>query len=719
MRSLTTLALLIALLALVAVGKTLNRGAVAGTSLTTIAVTTDGFYDAFPGLVKWGGNFVVVYRKGMRHAGVKGTIVKKVSSDGGMTWSAESTVYSDAVYDVRDPQIIKRSNGDLLVIFIKQDPGPPIATLHDGEFVMKSTDGGETWGTPVQVDSAFTGFSASSGPIVELGNGDLLISLFGKNVGDAFWSASVVKSTDGGATWGSEVIIGNGVTDLRDYQEPNLLKLQNGNILCMIRTQGGVFYQSTSTDSGATWPSVTSAFTASGAPRMAQFTSGRIVIFYRRQTGANQQIVAKHSSDNGTTWSTNELAVGPDPFVMYYASAFENSPGQLALVWAQERTVGQGTGVVPCDLFFRYFDENEIAAPTAASSSVSGRITDVDGRPVEGVAIVMNGTEIRKTITDSSGYYQFNDVETSGFYSVTPSRANYSFSPSSRSFSQLGSHTDAAFSSSFVGDTTNPLDAPEYFVRQLYVDVLGHEPDESGFNFWTDQILACNGAADCISSRRVDVASAFFVAQEFQQTGPFIYNIYSSALGRRPTFDEFAKDRQRVVAGPSLDSQKAAFTQDFVKRPEFVQKYGNARTAKSFVHAILKTVRRTSGLDLTSLVGPLLVDYQKGHDMNQSRGLVLNTIAANGTLAQAQYNSAFVLTEYFAYLRRDPSPAAYDFWLRVIDDRAHRSYRIMVCTFVTSAEYQRRFSSVVTHSTNECGTTKRSPWVKKPVLSGF
>ena len=49
---------------------------------------------------------------------------------------------------------------------------------------------------------------------------------------------------------------------------------------------------------------------------------------------------------------------------------------------------------------------------------------------------------------------------------MTPSLANYSFSPLSRSISQVGNHTDAAFTGSANGDIANPLDTPEYFVRQ-------------------------------------------------------------------------------------------------------------------------------------------------------------------------------------------------------------------------------------------------------------
>src|SRR6185369_8793993 len=100
---------------------------------------------------------------------------------------------------------------------------------------------------------------------------------------------------------------------------------------------------------------------------------------------------------------------------------------------------------------------------------------------VEGAAVRMTGSQNRLTITDAQGNYRFDNVETNGFYVVSPSRPNFNFNPAQRSFSQLGSHTDAVFTGTTTGTAVNPLDATEYFVRQQYLDFLGREPDESGF----------------------------------------------------------------------------------------------------------------------------------------------------------------------------------------------------------------------------------------------
>jgi hypothetical protein len=44
-------------------------------------------------------------------------------------------------------------------------------------------------------------------------------------------------------------------------------------------------------------------------------------------------------------------------------------------------------------------------------------------------------------------------------------------------------------------------------------------------------------------------------------------------------------------------------------------------------------------------------------------------VADNVALATASYNQAFVLTEYFGYLRRNTDQNGCDFWLNVLNNR--------------------------------------------------
>ena len=55
------------------------------------------------------------------------------------------------------------------------------------------------------------------------------------------------------------------------------------------------------------------------------------------------------------------------------------------------------------------------------------------------------------------------------------------------------------------------------------------------------------------------------------------------------------------------------------------------------------------GIDLSSLRATMLSDYDSG-----GRSLVVRDAVQANAFAQAEYNKAFVLMEYFGYLRRGP-----------------------------------------------------------------
>jgi len=156
-----------------------------------------------------------------------------------------------------------------------------------------------------------------------------------------------------------------------------------------------------------------------------------------------------------------------------------------------------------------------------------------------------------------------------------------------------------------------------------------------------------------------------------------------------------------VVGGATLEAQKTAFAQSFVQRAEFTARYQANATADSFVDALLQTVQLSGG-DLSGQRANLISTYNAGANPNESRASVLHAIADNATFKQSQYNAAFVLTEYFGYLRRDADPDGFNFWLNVLNHGDPQNSRGMVCSFITSAEYQRRFSTVVSRTNAEC-----------------
>ena len=388
--------------------------------------------------------------------------------------------------------------------------------------------------------------------------------------------------------------------------------------------------------------------------------------------------------------STTQFTGGP---VLYFRAGFDPSTSRAY------NPAGGGAQTDGFGLRTRFIT----GAPTAASATISGQVTDANGAALPGVVMRLSGSTSSTAITDANGKYLFENLDAADFCTVTPELANYHFSPASRSFSLVGNTTDAVFSASpDAVASTNAIDSNEYFVRQQYLDFLNREPDHQGLLYWSNRLNQCNADAGCLRERRIDVSAAFFKSLEFQKTGSYIYRMYAGALGRPLSYVEFAADRGRVVGGANLDADKAAFAGEFVARPEFVQKYQANLSAESFVDALLQTLRNATSVDLSSERADLITRYNSGDTLNESRGRVVADMAENAAFATVVYNPAFVQMEYFGYLRREIDADGYAFWLNVLNDRDAGNYRGMVCSFITSTEYQQRFGSLATHSNADC-----------------
>jgi hypothetical protein len=337
----------------------------------------------------------------------------------------------------------------------------------------------------------------------------------------------------------------------------------------------------------------------------------------------------------------------------------------------------------------------EVADPTAAPVTISGRVTTADGAALAGVAMNLSGARSAKAITDSNGNYRFTNVDTDSFYTVRPSLTNYHFGPESRSFSLVGNRTDATFTATRDAVTSgNAIDTPEYFVRQHYLDFLGREPDESGFNFWSDQIDSCGSDAACIERRTINVSAAYFLSIEFQQTGGLVDSLYRASYGRRPLFAEFMPDAQTVARdvivgngdwARQLETNKQMFVDAWMQRPEFRAAYDGLTNAAYVERLIGNTRVSFSPGERDALVNGL----ESGA---LTRTAVLRQITEDDRFVSAKRNEMFVMMEYFGYLRRDPDASGYQFWLNKLNQFGGNFEQAeLVKAFISSIEYRQRF----------------------------
>ena len=68
-------------------------------------------------------------------------------------------------------------------------------------------------------------------------------------------------------------------------------------------------------------------------------------------------------------------------------------------------------------------------APSAASASISGRVTDTNGRAIRGASITVQGMDgvVRRAMTNTFGYYRIDGLQVGESFVVTASARRYAF----------------------------------------------------------------------------------------------------------------------------------------------------------------------------------------------------------------------------------------------------------------------------------------------------
>ncbi|PYS56959.1 MAG: hypothetical protein DMF76_23515, partial [Acidobacteria bacterium] len=266
------------------------------------------------------------------------------------------------------------------------------------------------------------------------------------------------------------------------------------------------------------------------------------------------------------------------------------------------------------------------------------------------------------------------------------------------------------------------IDAPGVFVRAHYLDFINREPDQNGLDFWTNQITSCGSDQACVQLRRINLSAAFYLSLEFQQTGYLVERIYKTAYGEASgvstsgsthvvmvpfvRLNDFLLDTQQIGAGiivgqtgweTALENNQRAFALDFVQRPSFQTRFPTSITPVQFVNQLFANAGVTpSNADRNVAIGEF------GSAANTSdisaRARALRDVAENSILNNQEFNRAFVLMQYFGYLRRNPNDnpdsdyTGYDFWLTKLNQfNGDFQKAEMVKAFITSGEYRSRF----------------------------
>ena len=243
----------------------------------------------------------------------------------------------------------------------------------------------------------------------------------------------------------------------------------------------------------------------------------------------------------------------------------------------------------------------------------------------------------------------------------------------------------------------------DFFVRQHYFDFLNREPDAGGLAFWIGQTTGC-GNADLLVCR-INVSAAFFLSVEFQETGYYAIRARrvafankSDVAATRVTLAQFIRDARQIGDGfvdlqpgsaAVLEANKQAFASQIVASAEFVANFPTSQTAAQYVAALYAK----AGVTPTATETQQAVDaYNGAANSTAGRIAAFRNVTDSTSVRDGEFRAAFVLLQYFGYLRRDPDQPGYAFWLAKLNQfNGNFVTAEMVKAFINSDEYLQRF----------------------------
>ena len=293
------------------------------------------------------------------------------SRDGGKTWSETETI-NNSPLDDRDTGIVVMRSGAILITWFTgisySDPDsyrerypdsydawvrhwqkipPEDRERYHGNWSRRSTDGGRTWEPAVS-----TVVTAPHGPI-QLRDGRLL--MVGNTSIDDMPVVAAAQSADEGRSWSMAGVVPfpeGKAADAQYFNEPHLVELPDGKIVCLIRYDPNkerrgeqYIHQTESADGGTTWTTAYPTPIWGLPPHLVRLDSGPLLVTYgHRRPAYGERACLSH--DGGVTWDIeNEIVLRDDApnGDLGYPASIELEPGEILSVYYQVENEGEKT----------------------------------------------------------------------------------------------------------------------------------------------------------------------------------------------------------------------------------------------------------------------------------------------------------------------------------------------------------------------------------------
>lgn len=309
----------------------------------------------FPVMVQTGpSSLSVILRSGGPHVGITGTLSVTNSDDGGKSWS-DLVHVAPRFEDVRNPAYGVNAEGHLVAAYWHArlhrydldpegrglqyafgfDESDPSRNDIPALFTVVSKDRGLTWSEPQPYKSQILTMCSPYGRMISAPDGTLLMSVYGvlrEPVEGVNHAVIIVRSKDGGRTWGDETLLAKG------YNETSIALLPDGRLIAIARKDERYAHVATSfsDDMGRTW-TVPKQVTRDGEHPgdLTVLASGKLLLTFGRRIrpfGCGALI----SEDNGATWKTDEEVLlagdGINDHDVGYPSTVQLADGSIVTV---------------------------------------------------------------------------------------------------------------------------------------------------------------------------------------------------------------------------------------------------------------------------------------------------------------------------------------------------------------------------------------------------
>jgi hypothetical protein len=192
----------------------------------------------------------------------------------------------------------------------------------------------------------------------------------------------------------------------------------------------------------------------------------------------------------------------------------------------------------------------------------------------------------------------------------------------------------------------NPVNDPNFFVRQMVRDFTGEEPKKETIDPLLIKIAYCISNLDQRTCDQSQIALETFLSTGFHERGSFILRLYEAGLKRLPHFDEF--------------------TEAMTVYRDYLSKQPREQTNESMKSWLVLKHSQSGFLDVKAL----------------------NEAFAGDEIMRRFSNRTFVALHYYGFLQREPDAAGLASWTEMLDRRGDPV--LVTAGFISSAEYRNR-----------------------------